>query len=77
MKEKLRYQPKFCAFLRKHVWAILTRRAGGSWQIVNCLDKDKGCFHVNCAFTAARGEWPYKASPAEQPASSPQRKPDA
>jgi hypothetical protein len=67
--ERFRYQPKHCAFLRKYVWAIVTPQADGSWQIVNCLDKDEGCFHLNCTFTTDQGEWPFKASPAEQPRS--------
>ena len=65
----LRFEPKYCAFLRQHVWAILTEQSGGGWRIVNCLDKDEPCFGLNCAFTASDGEWPYKASPAEQPQS--------
>ena len=66
-----RYQPRHCAFLRKYVWAILTPQADGSWQIVNCLDKDDGCFHLDCAFTTEQGEWPFKASPTEQPHTAP------
>jgi hypothetical protein len=73
--ERFRYQPKYCAFLRKHVWAILTPQADGSWRIVNCLDKDEGCFHLDCVFTTDHGEWPYKASPADQPESTPKREP--
>ena len=64
---EFRYQPKFCAFLRRTVWAIVTKQSDGSWRIVNCLDKDESCFHLDCAFTTDQGEWPYKASPAEQP----------
>lgn len=64
---EFRYQPKYCAFLRKVVWAILTPQADGTWRIVNCLDKDEPCFGLDCAFTADQGEWPYKASPAERP----------
>ena len=65
---EFRYQPKYCAFLRKVVWAITTPRADGSWRIVNCLDKDEGCLSLQCAFTAEQGEWPYKSSLSEQPA---------
>ena len=64
---EFRYQPKYCAFLRTVVWAIVTRQADGSWRIVNCLDKDEACFSLDCAFTTDHGEWPYKPSPAEQP----------
>ena len=64
---EFRYQPKRCALLRKIVWAITTPQADGSRRIVNCLDKDEGCFSLKCAFTAEQGEWPYKRSPAEQP----------
>lgn len=66
---EVRYEPKYCAFLRQVVWAILTKQADGTWRIVNCLDKDESCFSLNCAFTTDQGEWPYKPSPAEQPAS--------
>ena len=63
-----RYEPKFCAFLRRKVWGIMTQQSDGSWKIVNCLDKDVSCFHLDCAFTTDGGEWPYKSSPSEQPA---------
>ena len=66
-KVEFRYQPKYCAFLRKVVWAIVTRQADGSWRIVNCLDKDEACFSLDCAFTTDQGEWPYKQCPAEHP----------
>ena len=62
---EFRYQPKYCAFLRKKVWAIVTLQSDGTWKIVNCLDKDEACFHLDCAFTSDAGEWPYKASPSE------------
>ena len=61
------YQPRYCAFLRKVVWAIATKQSDGSWRIVNCLDKDEPCFSLDCAFTTDQGEWPYKPTPAEQP----------
>jgi len=64
---EFRYQPKYCAFLRTKVWAIVTKRADGSWKIVNCLDKEDACFHLGCAFTSDGGEWPYKTSRSEQP----------
>ena len=64
---EFRYQPKFCAFLRRKVWAIVTQQPDGSWRIVNCLDKDEPCFNLDCVFTTDQGEWPYKPSPAEQP----------
>lgn len=62
-----RYQPRYCTFLCKHVWAIVMRQPDGTWRIVNCLDKDEGCFSLDCALTADQGEWPYKRSPAEPP----------
>lgn len=63
---EFRYQPTYCAILRKNVWAIMTRQPDGAWRIVNCLDKDEGCFHLDCAFTTDQGEWPYQASSADQ-----------
>ena len=60
-----RYQPVCCAFLRKPVWAIVTFQPDGSWQIVNCLDKDVPCYSLNCAFTTSNGQWPYQASTAD------------
>jgi len=64
---EFRYQPKRCAFLRQVVWAIKTPQADGSWHIVNCLDKDEGCFSLECAFTTPCGEWPFQESRVEQP----------
>jgi hypothetical protein len=62
---EFRYQPRYCTFLRKHVWAIATKQADGTWRIVNCLDKDEGCFSLECAFTTDCGQWPYReAAPA-------------
>ncbi len=61
------YEPKYCAFLGKHVWAIKTRQTDGNWRIVNCLDKDEPCFTLDCAFTTDQGEWPYYIVSAEQP----------
>ena len=62
-KTDVRYQPTFCTLLRKHVWAIMTKQADGSWRAVNCLDKDEDCFSLECAFTSDHGEWPYALSP--------------
>ena len=67
VKTEFRYQPKFCTLLRKHVWAIMTKQADGSWRVVNCLDKDEGCFSLECAFTTDHGEWPYTMSPIAEP----------
>ena len=58
----VRYEPKYCAFLKQHVWAIRTKQADGAWRIVNCLDKDEPCFGLECAFTTDHGEWPYASS---------------
>ena len=66
-KVEFRYEPKFCKLLGKHVWAIRTQQADGSWKIVNCLDKDETCFGLDCAFTTDNGEWPYKASDDDLP----------
>jgi len=55
----VKYLAQSCPFLKKEVWAILTRQSDGSWKIVNCLDKDKGCFEHACAFTTDGGEWPF------------------
>ncbi len=61
---EFRYEPKVCKFLGQHVWAIRTQQADGSWRVVNCLDKDEGCFSLKCAFTTDHGEWPYKVTSA-------------
>ena len=61
---EIRYRPMQCQFLRKEVWAILARQADGSWRIVNCLDKNESCFHLDCAFTTDSGSWPYEARPS-------------
>lgn len=66
-RAKIQYQPTYCAILRKHVWAIVMKQADGSWKIVNCLDKDEGCFSLDCAFTTDHGEWPYRVAGAEAP----------
>ena len=58
-RAECRYEPKFCKFLARHVWAILTLQADGTWRTVNCLDKDEACFNLECAFTTDHGEWPY------------------
>ena len=58
-----KYQPCHCALLRREVWAILTQQPDGRWRIVNCLDKDKECFALGCAFTADGGEWPFVDTP--------------
>ena len=55
----VKYLPRGCPFLKKAVWAILTKQADGPWRIVNCLDKDASCFEHNCAFTVDGGEWPF------------------
>ena len=62
-KVEFRYQPVYCAVLRKHVWAILMQQSDGTWRIVNCLDKDEGCFTLDCAFTTSGGQWPYASPP--------------
>ena len=64
---EFRYQPTYCALLRKTVWAIRAKQPDGTWRIVNCLDKDEACFSLECAFTTDHGTWPF---PAGGPASS-------
>jgi len=51
--------PRHCPFLKKEVWAIVTKQADSTWRIVNCLDKHQPCFEHNCAFTRDGGEWPF------------------
>ena len=58
-RPEVRYQPRYCTVLGKHVWAIRTCQPDGSWRIVNCLDKDEACFTLDCIFTSDRGRWPY------------------
>ena len=66
-KPDVRYSPTYCALLDKYVWAIRTKQADGTWRIVNCLDKDEGCFSLHCAFTAEHGEWPFRVNAQMQP----------
>ncbi|HAM39821.1 MAG TPA: hypothetical protein DDX89_00505 [Candidatus Omnitrophica bacterium] len=58
-RPEMKYLPRQCPFVKKEVWAILTKQADGSWRIVNCLDKDKACFEQECAFTTDGGTWPF------------------
>ncbi|MBI4598559.1 MAG: hypothetical protein HY737_09200 [Candidatus Omnitrophica bacterium] len=65
------YAPKMCALLGKEVWAIMTRPPGGTWRIVNCLEKEEACGVLPCAFTTADGGWPYtNPIPTEQRATT-------
>ena len=57
---EVKYLPRHCPFVNREVWAILTRQPEGSWRIVNCLDKDHGCFQHACAFTTDGGAWPFE-----------------
>lgn len=57
----VKYLPHPCTFLKRDVWAILSQRPDGSWQIVNCLDKDTACFDHPCRFVTDGGEWPFPA----------------
>ena len=70
-KPEFRYQPRYCSLLGKYVWAIRTKQSDGTWRVVNCLDKDDACFHLDCAFTTDQGEWPYKSALAEEPSIQP------
>ena len=65
----VRYQPVRCALLGKDVWAISMRQPDGTWHVVNCLDKDEGCFAVDCAFTTSCGAWPYPSLNQDLPSS--------
>lgn len=58
----LKYLPQRCPFLKREVWAIVVKQADGSWQIVNCLDKDRGCYDQCCAFTIDGGQWPFQST---------------
>ena len=58
-RSNVKYIPRPCPFLKKEVWAILTKQRDSSWRIVNCLDKDKNCFELNCAFCTDGGQWPF------------------
>ena len=59
----LKYLPQHCPFLKREVWAIVVKQADGSWQIVNCLDKDRICYDQGCAFTIDGGQWPFQDTP--------------
>jgi hypothetical protein len=63
-RPEMKYLPRQCPFLKKEVWAILTKQADGSWRIVNCLDKDKACFEQACVFTTDGGAWPFAQASA-------------
>ncbi len=58
-KPEVKYLTRHCPFVKQEVWAILTKQSDGTWEIVNCLDKDKICFQCDCAFTVDGGEWPF------------------
>ena len=60
-RPEIKYLPRHCAFLNRQVWAILTKQADGNWKIVNCLDKEGGCFALECLFTTDGGSWPFEA----------------
>ena len=62
----LRYQPQYCLFVQQEVWAIQTQHPDGGWRVVNCLDKEAGCFGLGCIFTTDQGEWPYRPSETTQ-----------
>lgn len=62
-RPEMQYRSCHCVLLGREVWAILTKQADGSWRIVNCLDKDKACFDLGCAFTMDGGEWPFVEDP--------------
>ena len=62
---EFRYQPRYCTLLGKYVWAIRTRQADDTWRTVNCLDKDDGCFQLECALITDHGAWPYQSAPPD------------
>lgn len=63
-KTAVRYEPRRCTILQRTVWAIMTQHPNGEWRIVNCLDKDEGCFSLECVFTTDHGQWPYLGASA-------------
>ncbi len=65
---RFRYKPVRCTLLKKQVWAIMTQQSDGQWRVVNCLDKERECFSLECAFTTDHGEWPYTVSATGQAA---------
>ena len=46
----VRYASRYCAFLKREVRVVLTKRPDGSWQFVTCLDKEKLCAGQHCVF---------------------------
>ncbi len=56
----VKYLARHCSFVKREVWAILTKHPDGTWKIVNCLDKDNACFQHDCAFTTDGGGWPFE-----------------
>ena len=58
-RPEVKYLVRRCPFVKREVWAILTKQSEGTWRVVNCLDKDKDCFQHDCAFTTDGGEWPF------------------
>lgn len=61
-RPEVRYLPRECPFVKRAVWAILTKHADEQWSIVNCLDKEASCFQQNCALTTDGGEWPFEGA---------------
>lgn len=64
-QSELRYQPVRCSFFDKTVQGILVRQTDGGWRIVNCADKTRACFDVECAFTLDGGRWPFPGAPTD------------
>lgn len=58
-RSDVKYVPRLCPFLKREVWAIVTKQADGAWRIVNCLDKHHQCFEQECVFTVDGGGWPF------------------
>ena len=58
-KPDIQYLTKRCRLRHRNVWAIIVKQAGGQVQVANCLDKDKPCYGLRCAFTVKDGKWPF------------------
>ncbi|MBI4342188.1 MAG: hypothetical protein HY599_02335, partial [Candidatus Omnitrophica bacterium] len=58
-----------CRPLGKPVSAIAAHHEDGAWRIVNCLDKDEGCYRLECPFTTDYAAWPYDATTVPAPPS--------
>lgn len=58
-KPDIKYLPRHCRLRQCEVWAIVVKQGNGAVRVANCLDKDKSCHQLHCAFTVKGGEWPF------------------